>query len=762
MVLIFSPPFGQRGKHGYNYQPVGNTRNFLVPPLYLDHSVEVVQALAWGDVRQERTGPPDTMFATTGRSLYLVGDIDGGFRPRSNSYDLYNFGGPDPGDPLANELQGVWAQPVKALDGYVYVVEVDGQKWPLLDAQHFTQTFGEVRFDYQNGDLQATREDFAAQDIPVLFTTLTLCNIGMKVKELQMAFFAYFDLEDAWFTSLSGIRNQGEVVQAVNGHFVAQAHSAPDAWAVAVGCSEAGAGLRVVRGTNGEWIGRFEFSANLAAGEARSWTFAVTVETVSGAAIAMANLNEWLPQYDTLRAAKQALYARLLSAGPRLVSPHAWFDTAFDIARANMQMLETESPILGRYLYGSLEMFPFWFASDAYYCLPALMAANLVTAAQNHVLIGTRFDQYGRIPHQISPSGRIVAGGNAPQTPQWVMALWQAYRWTGDRDFLAAAYSTAVEGSFDYTLGKTDSDGDGYPEGPGMVERHGMGSEKVDSASYLWAALLDLAMMAEVLGDNETAARAQTAAAALQANFDADWWLASEDLYADSLQDYSHQPQYGGQWSTVVPLEVGIAPAEHARVALMRIRRDYLNEWGLVHTAGSDDRVWTVPTTALSRGAFRYGDAELGLAMLQNVARTLDHGSIGMFHELIPEGLSFLQLWSAATFVRGVVEDLMGIMVRADLHAATIAPQLPASWAMAELKDLRFGDHIISVCITHTGIKVTHNSGQVPLSITCRVADGSVFNSTLTPDGTFSTHEQGDTPTFVKFPGQINIRRQVV
>ncbi|HSJ54310.1 MAG TPA: glycosyl hydrolase family 65 protein, partial [Anaerolineae bacterium] len=565
----------------------------------------------------------------------------------------------------------------------------------------------------------------------------TLQNNG-QAAYVRLAFLSYFDLEDAWFTSLAENRNAGEVVQASNGQLVARAHSAPETWAVAVGGALAPAQVRVSRGPHGERVGQFEYAARLEAGETRSWTFAISVETTSGAAAAVANLNEWLPQRDTLKAGKQALYGTLLSSGPRFHSPDAHFDAAFDIARANMQMLEAESPALGRYLYAGLEMFPFWFASDGYYCLPGLMAGNLVASAQNHVLIGTRSEQNGRIPHQISPSGRVVVGGNAQETPQWVMAVWDAYRWTGDRDFLAAAYPTAAKGLFDYTLDDADRDGDLYPEGPGMVEKQGMGPEKVDSASYLWAALQDLAQMAGLLGDTETATRAQEVASRLQASFDADWWLPAEELYADSMQGDPSQPPSSGQWSTVVPLEVGIAPAEHARATLARLQRGHLNEWGLVHTLGSDERVWTLPTATLSRGAFRNGDADLGFAMLQHLAQTLDHGSIGTFHELIPQGLSFVQLWSGATFVRGVVEDLMGIQVRADLHAVTIAPKLPASWAFAELEDLRFGGHTIRIRATRTGITVTHTSGPVSLSIAYRTADGQVTDFALEPGGTFS------------------------
>ena len=710
-------------------------------PLHLDNATDVVQVLSWGEVQQERLAPADTMFATTGRQLYVIGDVDGGFRPRSNTYDLYTFGEPNPDDPLANELQGVWAQPVKALDGYLFVVEVDGERWPLLDADRFTQTFADVEFDFQRGPLKATRRDFVPQDRSAIFTTLTLQNAGDETVDVRLTFSAYFDLEDAWFTSLADKRNTGETVWVDGERIIAQANSAPDAWAVAVGGENPPEQAQVTSEPDGQRVGQLEYTAHLAPGAPLSWTFAIVVETESGPDAASQHLNEWLPQRETLLTGKQSLYETLLTAGPRFHSPDASFDAAFDIARANIQMHEAESPALGRYFYAGLEMFPFWFSNDGFYSMPGLLASNLVATAQNHVLIGTQLHERGRIPHQISPSGRTSFPGNAQETPQWVMSVWDSYRWTGDRDFLAAAYPTTVEGLFDHTLDTADRDGDNYPEGPAMVEKEGMGPEKVDSASYLWAALLDLAQMAEVVGDAETAIRARDVSDALQASFDADWWLPEEEVYADSLQDPDNTPLYDGHWTAAVPLEVGIAPADHARLSLERMRRDYLNEWGLVHTRGDDERVWTLPTATLSRGAYRYGDPEMGLEMLQHLAQTLDHGSIGLFHELIPEGLSFLQLWSGGTFVRGVVEDLMGITVRTDLHAVTVAPQLAAAWDYAELENLRFGEHAVTVRATHTGVTVTHSTGPATLSVTYRAPEGIETAFTLEPGETFATSE---------------------
>jgi glycogen debranching enzyme len=561
--------------------------------------------------------------------------------------------------------------------------------------------------------------------------------------DVRLTFSAYFDLEDAWLTSLADTRNTGETVRVDGEHLIAQAESAPGAWAVAVGGANPSESVRVTTGPDGQQAGQLEYTAHLEPGAAQSWTFAVVVETESGPEVAVQHLDEWLPQHEALWAEKQALYDALLMAGPRFHSPDPDFDAAFDIARVNAQMLEAESPALGRYFYAGLETFPYWFSNDLAYGAGGLTLAGFGPTVAAHLRTGaTQAVEYGgQVPHQLSPAGSLIAVGNVQETPQFISAAWDYYRWTGDRAFLAGVYPIAVKGLFEYNLDRADQDDDSYPEGAGVVERAGMGPEKLDAACYLWEALGDLAQMAEVLGDTDTAARSQAAADTLQARFDADWWLPDEEVYADSLLRYKNKPRHDGHWTVAVPLEVGIAPAEHARLSLARIQRDYLNEWGLVHTRGDDERVWTLPTATLSRGAYHYSDPELGLEMLQHLAQTLDHGSIGLFHELIPEGFSFLQSWSGATFVRGVVEDLMGITVRADLHTVTIAPQLAAAWDFADLENLHFGEHAITVHATHTGITVTHASGPAPLSITYRAPDGRETAFTLKPGEKFAPAE---------------------
>ena len=257
----------------------------------------------------------------------------------------------------------------------------------------------------------------------------------------------------------------------------------------------------------------------LAPGAEHSWTFGLVIESQIGPQAALQNLERWLPQREALLAEKRALYAGLLTNGPRFHSPDPSFDAAFDIARANMQMLEAESAALGRYFYAGLENFPFWFSCDAAYSAPGLPASNFAAIVENHLQIGAHAASDGRVPHQVSPSGRMVASGNTQEASQWVMALWDSYRWTGNRGFLAELYPAAVAGLFDYTLGTLDPDGNGYPVGPGMVERAGMGPKKLDSATYLWASLNTLVQMADTLNDPATAARAHKEADRIHARF---------------------------------------------------------------------------------------------------------------------------------------------------------------------------------------------------------------------------------------------------
>lgn len=687
----------------------------------------VLQQLRWGDISQKRFSPADTLFVATGRRIFVLGDIDGQFRPRSNPYDIYAFGHPHPDDPLANKLQGVWAQPVKGLSQYGYVLTVNGEPWSLNNADRFTQCFDSVSFEYHHGDLHAERCDFAAQDLPVLFSSLTLENTGTHRVLVQVAFEATFDLSDAWFTQLSSRRNSGQTVSVEQGCLVARAEVAPQQWAAVVGGAEPAEAANLRPDARGELV----YSFALEPATARTLSFGMAVESQAGAPAALALLAHALTRRDDLLAERQAQFAALFADGPRFSSPDAGLNTAFDLARANMQILEAEAPRLGRYFYAGLEMFPFWFSNDGAYSTMAMFASRLPSAGENHVRIGARYSPDGRVPHQISPSGKIVGAGNAQETPLWVMSVWDAYCWTGDRAFLQEVYPAVLQGMFAYVLGAIDPDGDGYPSGPGIIEVNGMGEEKLDSAAYTWAALRAVRAMAETLGDEAHLRQAQAWIEKIEAHFEEDWWDPSGGCYAMSLLDPGNARYAVPFWAIIVPLEVGLASPEHAAAMFTLLREQYIDSWGLQHTAGHKSRIWTLPTGTLSRAAYRYGENELGFEMLHHLADTLGAGSIGLFHELIPEGACIIQLWSAALMVRGVVEDLLGIRVQAAEGRVVIAPHLPADWSSAALENLVFGPYRLRITVTPGWMEIENRSMEGTLQVAGCFPNGEEFDRVL-------------------------------
>jgi len=328
--------------------------------------------------------------------------------------------------------------------------------------------------------------------------------------------------------------------------------------------------------------------------------------------------------------------------------------------------------------------------------------------------------QEGRIPHELSTSRNIYNKGNAQETPQFTSACWSYFRFTGDISFLEEIYPLCKQGIFDHVLVLRDRDKDHYPEGAGMVERSGMGQEKLDSTCYLYKAILDLSQMAVALNKEEEATQYTNLAEEIKQSFNADWWIESEGMFADSL-GRNNSRRLDGHWIVAVPMEVGIADREKGARALERIEQEWVNEWGLVHTKKLEERVWTLPTGVLAQAEFNYGNVEMGTHLIGNIARTVEHGMLGAFSELIPEGGDFMQLWSAAMFLSGITEGIFSLEPSAYQDRLALSPRLPKGWGVARLEGVEVGLHTIDIALEREGeggyrVMIDHQ-GKVGLDI---------------------------------------------
>ncbi|MFO7169103.1 MAG: glycosyl hydrolase family 65 protein [Chloroflexota bacterium] len=605
---------------------------------------------------------------------------------------------------LHGKMGGAWAHPLRLLHGWSLALEMGAETTPLEDAPHCDLFASHVTRRFACGPLAVTWTEFVAEDAAALVALVEVTNGGADLWDGALVVSAEIDLRGCWFGGWENAVPQfelGEVLLATapNGPYLGRG--------LALGSSPAA----VWRIEGAHATARLPIS--LAPGETR--TLAVCAAADHTAPLAAAELARRSVEFaHELLAAKIASYEQLDSE-VTLRTPDPALDQSWLVARRNTRALAASYPDLPPYLLAGLPEYPQLFGCDNEYNAPGALAGGFAPLVRSTLAGLAAYGRRacGRIPHEVTTNGRVFNPGNIQETPQFAVACWDYLRWSGDTAFLEQVYPVCVEGleHFGWTLA-----GGPYPVGDGVVERLGMGACKLDSVCYLYQGLAALREMALALGRIDEAEQFAGHAERLAARFERDWWLAAEDLYADSLH-LDGRPQLDGHWTVVIPLQTGLASEERARRSLARIEAEWVNEWGLVHTRGVDDRVWTLPTGLLALAAFRYGRPELGVRLLRNIGETARRGGLGMLKELIPAGLCFVQLWSAGLYMQGIVEGLLGVSPLAHRHEVTVAPQLPDGWNEVHLRGLPVGEHRLDLRARPDSLEVRHVAGSVPLTV---------------------------------------------
>jgi hypothetical protein len=226
--------------------------------------------------------------------------------------------------------------------------------------------------------------------------------------------------------------------------------------------------------------------------------------------------------------------------------------------------------------------YPWMFATDGEYTAFASVALGQFAPIEQHLLAlrdvsDLLNDSSGKVAHEIVSNGAVYFGantdnGNTDETVKFPSAVALVWRWTGDNAFRDQLYDFAKR-NLHYVAEHLDADHDGWPEGLGNVERNGMGPEKLDNSVYYLRGLYDLADMAAAKGDAATVQWAKGIADKARSQFDGTWWNTASAQYADSLSE-THSQVEQKHWIGVTPMEAelpdgsSLAPFDHATAAL--------------------------------------------------------------------------------------------------------------------------------------------------------------------------------------------------
>ncbi len=722
----------------------------------------------------------DKRYVAAGDRAYVIGSEDGRFPPM--------------GWHIRGEMGGVWAHPIKLLDGYWFRLD---DTW-LPKASRFTTGAGyvQMRFPETEG-LRVTRTEFAPDRSPVALVGLTLRNPGDTSRSIKLTMDARSEVMAAYpwgWTKPNAERFNREDTATYNrGSGTLTFKESGKPWYARVGASR-----KPVHGATGDryWGpvppaqrpdyydygnedtddrpegtgARLRWNVDVRGGGEETLWIAVAgshrskAEATGALSVALDNPAGLLTQ---------KVDSRLALLNKTDVSlPNSTLEAAFDWGKLNMADLRITVKNMkvrdvdegARYppavktvpsatgIGAGFPDYPWYFGTDGAYTAYPLLVSGQWNTIKEHLRTIKNASRAinggtGKVVHEVVTDGSVYWGdkddpGNTNETAQFATAVEQVWRWSGDNRFRDRMYPFIVDGmryitsasgcpeppGNPSTEGTCDDDRDRWPEGYGMVEREGMGEEKLDVTAYTWQALRALERMARSKGDFATARWADRRADAMQARFDAVWWMPSRNLYADSLDDPGNVRMQQKHWINATPMEVLLAPENRANRALGRLEsRTFTGGCGLFHTGrgggpegAGELTCWTLPSSVMAVGEANYGRLakDQALFFMRSIAKQLDLEMPGALPEIAPspeydpfvdfrERAMFMQAWSSYGVQWPVIHHFLGIRPNAPARNLTVVPDVPHAWPGLSVSNLRVGGGTVEASASHEGNRYT-------------------------------------------------------
>ena len=684
---------------------------------------------------------------TAGNRVYLVGHQDGSF--------------PELGWHITGEMGGIWDHPIKLMDGFTADITHSDKTYTLDQAAQFINyPFANVhKYAFPDLRLTAERWQFVPDDTEGILVQYQLHNTGAKAQSFDFTFTGYADLRPTWLAERLEIedgQDEGHYDAAL-GAWVVQDRDNP--WTVLFGSADSASST-----TNPDnpyqgkgFAGATTYPITLAPDETKLLQFVIAGSYQSESA-ARSTYETIQDQATELFAQKHKRYEQIASQS-KLTIPDKKLQQTFEWLKYNCDWLVRTVPEVGTGIGAGIPDYPWWFGVDSEYALQGYMMIGQEDIVDHTIALLDSLSEAkngnGRIVHEVSTNGVVFNPGNINETPQFASLIWKVYQWKGDRAFLEKYFPT-IEKGLAWLMRETDTDQNGFPDGFGMMEIHGLNSEMIDVASYTQAAFADASEMAAILGKDQLATEYQRKAADLKEQINSRFWSAEFQSYADFIgsdiqalhliddaivradtlnkpwaveelqqtqaairanPSQSNRPfVLHHNWVVNTPMEMGIADAEKATAAL-RTAEKFVNPFGVFVTgidrdasAGSDDgsfqgskvfsytgAVMTLPTGVQAVAENNYGNPDKALNYLQRMTRTFGYALPGSMYEVSPDYGMMTQAWNIYSFAVPIVEQFFGILPRADQQSIRLQVQMPSDWNKASLENIAVGENEISV-----------------------------------------------------------------
>ena len=747
-------------------------------------------------------------YVTGGDRVYMVGHQDGSF--------------PDLGWHIKGEMGGIWDHPIKLMDGFEVSLEINKTILPLKQASRFTNYPMANRHTYELDSihLKIDRWQFVPDGKEGLLLEFIIENTGTKPVPLNFIFTGQTDLRPTWLGERTGMINGKDlpakdealkawiVKDSLNPWFVIFGSDQP------VGNPESSSDKNnyrfVDKPADPEMdlgsVSALTYPVEIGPGKAQQLRFAIAGSYRSEAE-ARQTYSGLLQNATPLLAEKRDRYVQLASMS-RLNTPDSALNQTFEWLKYNSDWLIQTVPEIGTGIVAGIPDYPWWFGVDSEYALKGYMAIGRSEIVEKTIRlldsVSNAVNGNGRILHEMSTNGAVFNPGNINETPQFASLVWDIYRWNGDAAFLKKYYGTITQG-LNWLMEERDQNGNGFPDGFGMMEIHGLDSEMIDVASYTQAAFADASSIAKVLGDTEKAEAYAKEAESLKAKINREFWSEDFNSFADFigtdqqalrliadaivradtlnkpwavaeleatrakvLQSRNDRPKpfvLHHNWVVNTPMETGLADPDKALKAL-ETARNFVNPFGMFVTgidrdasAGTDGgsfqgskvfsytgAVMTLPTGVQAIAENNYGRPDRALDYLQRMCRSFSYALPGSMYEVSPDYGMITQAWNIYGFAIPVVEQFFGIDPMAAEKRIRISPLMPSEWEEASLENVRIAGNSISVYYQlqkdgRVHLKVTQSQSDWALEVP---VETQAVNTIEIISGKLLTDKQGE------------------
>lgn len=696
-----------------------------------------------------------TPFVTVGDKLYLVGHQDGTFPPL--------------GWHVKDEMGGVWAHPIKLLDGFEASYTDGGKVIQLDKATQFINYPFANQHEYAGSEIQVSRFQFVPDGKKAVYVEYVFTNKTSVKKSIQFSISTRSNLRPVWIGERTGMLDSKDFARFKEGKTVLR--DSANTWFSVVGSNlpaKSEALPRLLEKPNVA-ISKSTYSLDIPANGSISFPFVIAGSIVSEAE-ALATFSEVLENGSTLALAKKRRYQKL-AAQSDIQIPDANLTQAMRWLKYNADWLINDVDGIGRGITAGMPDYPWFFGGDMTYSLQGLISSGRKDLAYSTIdliaKISEKTNGNGRIVHEVSTNGAVYNPGNVNETPQFASLIYKVYSWTGDRAFLAQ-YFPLVEKGLAWLM-QQDKDHNLIPDGNGMMEIHGLDSEMIDVATYSAKAFLDASKMAEQLGRADLARQYMANYEAIRLKINRDFWVPSSNSFADFLgtkvqalrltqdaierarglkndwaveelqalkKQITANPDTSKRgfvlhhnWVVNTPMETGLADPEKAKAALKTAEK-FRNKFGMYVTgidrsANSDKAesyaakvgkseftytgtVMTLPTGVQAISENNYDHPNEAYDLVQRMLRTFSFALPGSIYEVSPDYGMMTQAWNSYAFEVPVIQQFFGIQPLAYKKEIHLQPSWPDALRSGSIKNVEIGDNSLSISYERASKKSTY------------------------------------------------------